>query len=527
MKPMCLDHRALSSPHVFGAAFLATAVFALTCRYPGYVHHDTAEIVMWSRLGWPLGLPKHPPLLPWLFRAYSYVVPLNWLTISLLTAANIVLGAWAVWRVALVTVGESRAAVALLLYGLAPAGTFFALKLNHNGILVSLWPLTVLAFFRCLLAERAVESVCFGLLFGGMAAACMLAKYYSGVLLVCCFAASLVSCHRNRFYRQPGGYLAVLTFAALVAPHVRWMVQSGGTTLDYALHESERDAYPLAHFLTIAPTYALPPVLAYFALKWWYPGSVTDDNTPIGENAATRHAPELWVLSAGPFVLTAVLIAAFKLRGATSWSLPDFCIVPVLLTALLPRVNANLLNRLKPVAAAALGVIAVAGPLVGLAAFASGDLNATEPRVEFAQAAARIFATTTGRQPSIVAGDPQSANAAALDMASNPTVYSNFSTVSAPWVTSDRLARDGLLVICRPSFGGCHEQIKAYAANHQPHQSVFVCGVELQRAWLGLLGRAGTAEITVFAPTGQSVSPLAAAAACASGGQGVRYLRML
>ena len=98
----------------FVLAFAATAAFALTSRYPGYVHHDTAEIAMWSTLGWPLGLPKHPPLLPWLFRCYSMLVPLNWVTIGLLTAANIVTGAWAVWRIALLMVGEQRASVPLI-----------------------------------------------------------------------------------------------------------------------------------------------------------------------------------------------------------------------------------------------------------------------------------------------------------------------------------------------------------------------------------------------------------------------------
>lgn len=519
MKPH-FDRTPLISPRVFAAAFCATAAFALTCRYPGYVHHDTAEIAMWSRLGWPLGLPKHPPLLPWLFRAYASALPLNWVTISLLTAANIVLGAWAVWRIALLTVGENRAALAVMLYGLAPAGTFFALKLNHNGILVSLWPLTLLAFFFCLRAETAAKSAVFGVLFGALAAACMLAKYYSGVLLVCCFAASIVSAHRNRFFSQPGGYLAVLTFAALSAPHVWWMWQNGGSTLDYALHESEREANPLAHFLTVAPLYILPTILAFFALKRWALGPATQRRV-----TATENLPELWVLSVGPFLLTATLIAAFKLRGATSWSLPDFCVVPVLLAAILPPLRVEILGRLKRAAAIALSVVAIAGPLVGFAAFASGDNNATEPRVEFAQAAARIFVTATGSQPAIVAGDPQSANGAALDIASHPTVFSNFSMTSAPWVTSDNLARDGLLIICRPSFGGCHDQIATYDASRQPRQSGFVCAIELQRAWLWKLGRSASAEITVFAPAAQIVSPAAAEAACASGGQGVRYLR--
>jgi hypothetical protein len=79
---------------------------------------------MWSRLGWSVALPKHPPLLPWLFRAYGLAVPLDWATLALLTAANITVGAWAVWRIATLMLSQERAAVALMLYLLAPFGTF-------------------------------------------------------------------------------------------------------------------------------------------------------------------------------------------------------------------------------------------------------------------------------------------------------------------------------------------------------------------------------------------------------------------
>ena len=505
----------------FAWAFAAAAVFALTCRYPGYVHHDTAEIAMWSRLGWPLGLPKHPPLLPWLFRIYSYALPLNWVTLSLLTAANIVLGAWAVWRIALLSVGAKRAAVALMLYGLAPAGTFFALKLNHNAILVSLWPLTILAFLQCLRAQTVGRSAAMGVVFGALAAAAMLAKYYSGVLLACCFVASLVSADRNRFYKLPGAYLAVATFLLLVAPHVWWMWENRGATLDYALHESEREAHPLLHFLTVTPMYLVPMVAAFIAMKRWLWKSSDD----AAKAATVRQYPELCVLAVGPFVLTAAFILAFKLRGATSWSLPDFCVVPVLLAAILPQFGEDTMLRLKRAAAMALTIVAAAGPVVGFTAFALGDNNATEPRVEFAQAAGRIFAAGTRHEPNIVAGDPQSTNAAALDIGSKPAAFTNFNSAFAPWVTPQKLDSEGLLVICRPSYGGCREQTAAFVAQHA-RASGFVCSLSMQRWWLWKAGRLNSAEVTVLMPKGTNVDESNAKIACATGGPSASFVRL-
>lgn len=492
----------------FALAFAAAAVFALASRYPGYVHHDTAEIAMWSTLGWPIGLPKHPPLLPWLFRAYSYAVPLNWVTLGLLTAANIALGAWAVWRIALLSVGEGRAAVALMLYGLAPAGTLFALKLNHNAILVSLWPLTILAFLHCLRAGTVGSSVAWGVAFGAMAASAMLAKYYSGVLLACCFAASLVSGAANRFYRMPGGYVAVLVFVALIAPHAWWMWDNRGATLDYALHESERDAYPLAHFLAVAPAYLLPPLAGFFALRWW------SGRPPFAlpRHGECAHLPELAVLALGPYLLTAAFIAAFKLRGATSWSLPDFAVVPVLMAAVLPQFDSAGLARLTRIAAGGLALVAAAGPVVLAATFALNDANAVEPRAEAARAAGRIWLAAVGRPPTLVAGDPQSANGAALELPSRPRAFTNFKLSFAPWVTAQVLDRDGLLVICRAGYAGCREEARAAGTG----RATVACALSLGRRLLWRQGKAMAAEVWVIAPSGIVIDLLAAERACAA-----------
>ena len=495
-------HPALSGT-AFLLAFVAAALFALTSRYPGYVHHDTAEIAMWSTLGWPAGLPKHPPFLPWLFRSLSYLMPLNWISLSLLTAANIALGAWAVWAIARRVLDEPRSALAALLYGLAPAGTFFALKLNHNAILVSLWPLIILAFLACMDARSWKASVLSGIAFGALAAAGMLAKYYTGVLLASCVIAALVSRDRSRFMTSPGGYVAVVVFAALMTPHALWMLHDGGaSTLDYALHETEAENRLLGHFLILTPVYLLPPLLGFYALRHWL------GPAHPGKNACPR-LPELIVLAAGPFAMTAVLIEAFGLRGATSWTLPDFAVVPVLLAGALAVPSASALAGLKRIAGALLVGIALLGPVVLMAAFMAGDANTVEPRAEVAGIAATIFRQATGRAPTLIAGDPQSATSASLVLPGHPLVFSSFDPAVAPWVTPEILAKGGLLVICRPHTG-CDERTEK-ARFGQP---AFTCNVTRNRRWLWLTGRPLTVKVTVIPPAGAALNETAATAAC-------------
>src|SRR5689334_9928281 len=125
---------------IFGLILTAWFLYSLISRSPEYVHHDTTEIIMWSQVGWPLGFFKHPPFLPWLFRVAFSVLPIDEASVALMGALNITIGAWAVWRIARMALDERTSFVALCLYLLSPYATFLSLKINHNSILVSLWP---------------------------------------------------------------------------------------------------------------------------------------------------------------------------------------------------------------------------------------------------------------------------------------------------------------------------------------------------------------------------------------------------
>jgi hypothetical protein len=415
----------------FAFAFVATGMFALTSIYPGFVHHDSAEIAMWSTLGWSLGLPKHPPFLPWLFRAVSNVVPLTWASIALLSAANIVLGAWAVWRVAILALGERRAVVAVMLYGLSLAGTFLALKLNHNAILVSIWPLTILAFLTCMGARTVGQSTLLGALFGLIAAISVLAKYYSGVLLISCVIASFVSRDRSRFYRTPGGYTAVLTFLVVMAPHVVGLSGRDAGPIEFALHSSDRETYAFAHFAWQSLSYILPEFVGFLIVRAWF--GVTESRTAVWDRVTGVHrCPELIVLAMAPFVISVLFIGAFHLRGAASWSLPDFVTVPLLLAAALPLADDLSLVRLSRFGGAALLAVAVSGPVWLLAGFAFHALDVVEPRAEFVVTADRIWNQAIGHPVKVVAGDPKITNLAAMQIQEHPTAFTYFPGSSRP-----------------------------------------------------------------------------------------------
>src|SRR5262245_55498836 len=71
--PLCMFVRG----SFFLLFFLASIGLALCNVYPGDVHQDTAEIFMWSTLGFKLIYAKHAPLLPWIVGAVNQLVPVN------------------------------------------------------------------------------------------------------------------------------------------------------------------------------------------------------------------------------------------------------------------------------------------------------------------------------------------------------------------------------------------------------------------------------------------------------------------
>lgn len=223
--PAPSEQTAFAAPRLTVAAvealagiFLAWTLFGLLNVYPGHVHYDTAEVAMWAALEPALGYRKHPPLMPWLFKLYGLAVPLDWISLTVLAGINITVGAYAVWRIGCLVLGEDRAPVLMAIHIASPYATWAALKLDHNAILVSIWPLTIWAFLE---AMRRPDSVR-GVLLGMAGAAAMYAKYSSALLVLALGVAAVLDPRRAAFFRSPAPWVAGALAATLFAPHAWW-----------------------------------------------------------------------------------------------------------------------------------------------------------------------------------------------------------------------------------------------------------------------------------------------------------------
>jgi len=438
--------------------------------------------VMWGHSGWAAGFWKHPPLLPWVTRAWFTLLPLHPTSLALLTALNLTLCAWAVSRIAaMAAVRDDRrlGVFAVLLLASVPYANGMAVKLNHNTALISLWPLTTLAFLRAL--DR--PTVLHGALFGLAAAAAVLTKYYSGLLLVACLVASIaVPARAIRFYRSPAPYLAVAVFALAMVPHALWLLDHRASTLAYAFAAGASGGAEMKRGPAMALSFALqtPLILAPLALA-----ALLFRRADGGRAAGAPHRfeREILILAVLPYLLTIVMTAAFNLRGAIAWAMPVFLCLPALVGARLGTPSPAATGRAAMIAGAIVLCLALAGQVGLRMALARGADGIAEPRQAIAEAVTGMWRTATGRPLALVAGDQRLASAAVILSPDHPQAWPSFNPVHAPWVDPAAAARNGFIALCRAGDAACAATAETYAGGRAVR-----CTLKRRVTYLGTAG---------------------------------------
>jgi putative flippase GtrA len=484
---------ALNPVWLFSGFFLAWLACVILGRYPGFIHLDLAEIYAWSRLGFEPGFPKHPPMLPWIVHAIDLVLPVNWLVLVVLSVANVTLGAYLVYKIARLTVGRERAPLTLAFYMASAYVTWHGTKLNHNTALLTFWPATVWAF---LLALRD-PTIWRGVVLGLVAAAALYTKYNTALLLVALLPASLVSEHRNAFYRSAAPYVAVIVFAAAMAPHVLWEIQSSfQTTANGAFARAPIGNLPWK--LIYENVVRTLPVLAVFALLYRWLGR---ENKRDG----TQHIYEMAVIVFVPWVLTVAVTMAMGLRGSHSWTTPVFALLPLLLTAALHTPTARQMTTFRKGYFIALGVIPIVAAMVFMKAFTKGRTTATEPLPEISRAGAEIWHNTIGTPVAIAGGEHRFAVGASLAIADHPRVWSNFVPETPPALVE----RGGALLFCAEKAAHCRQEADKLIAD----RGGWMCPIEMRRTRFGIEGRKHTVR-TYIVPPRSFVKSLSAEKKC-------------
>jgi hypothetical protein len=438
------------------------------------VHFDMGEMVAWSRETF-LGTPKHPPLGAWLVRAWFSVFPLADWSYYLLAMVLATAALWLAWRIARHYLDPDKRVVGLALLTLVPFFNFHALKYNANTVMLPLWAAATAAFLRSYETRNAGVAALAGL----AAAAAMLGKYWSAVLLLGLGLAALMDARRAAYFRSGAPWITIAAGIAGLAPHVAWLYANGFSTFDYAM---ETHPGTLAESLTSGVSYmagaaayvAVPLLLAAIAAR---PTLATLRDVVWPPAADRRLVLLAFVL---PLVLPTALAAASHEVVTSLWAIAGMTLLPVVLLSS-PRIVISPLATRRIVGfAVAFPLIAIAlAPAIALVIHRQGLSHYASHYSGLARAIEQAWRATSDRPLRFVGSYNNLIYGVLFYLPRDVAPLEIVSPRLTPWVDAAAVARDGIALVCPVDENLCMQTLAARGAAGRRSE------VEITRRYLG------------------------------------------
>jgi 4-amino-4-deoxy-L-arabinose transferase-like glycosyltransferase len=447
------------------------------------VHFDMGEAVAWSREP-AFGYSKHPPLSAWVVEGWFAIFPLADWAYYLLAISLAGLALWVAWVLSARWLDGEKRAAGLALLTLVPFFNFHALKFNANTVLIPLWAATTLWFLRSFEERDLVAAVLAGL----AAAAAMLGKYWSIVLLTGLAVAALADPRRRAYFRSPAPWATVAAGALALAPHLVWLLtHQGASPFDYALDKHPApnlvDAiFGALKFLAGAAAYAGAPIVLAAAATRPTAAAILDTMWP-----ATPHR-RLAAFAFGAPLAVAILIGLVGQVLITSlWVMSALTLLPVvLLSSPLVAMRRNALPLLLGVAIAVPVLATLAAPAIAYLIHRNGVGHHAAHYRLLAEAVDRAWRATTAQRLRLIGSDTNVSNGLAFYLSDRPSTLDVLDPRQTPWADAPRLAREGVALVCGVADRGCVTTIDALASRMGRGQR---SEVEIVRSYLGIPGK--------------------------------------
>ena len=370
-------------------------------------------------------------------------------------------------------------AVSLLLF--APSHHYIATNFNANTIQLSLWPWAAFFFVRSL----QTNSWKHGLFFGALGGGALLGKYYSVLFLISCFIAALLHPNRRSYFRSAAPYCAVVTCAALCAPHAWWAWENGLTTVQYALSKSQRPWWvntysAVGTAVAGIATNAAGTVILLAALGRRWPALIPH----IYRSWIARENRWLTVLALGPLVLTILLGIVGYIKITPNFLIPTVYMLPLMVChGLGPALTGTRVRNITRWAATFMLLALAVAPIIAYTsvAFHFEDREQLSPQV--ARAATKAWHERMSTPLRISTGTEAFSLALPFYSPDTPAEFTRYSLEMAPWITPNRIAREGILYVCVVQDFTCLQAAKTYATTQTTQSSLM-----FQNTFWGLRG---------------------------------------
>ncbi len=411
-------------------------------------HNLQLDLVEDLALGreWQLGYWKHPPL-PWWAADAIYRVTGSVNAVYLLGPLAAVACMYVVWLLGRDIVGGFQALIAVAALEGIHFFNFSVPKFAHDQMQLPFWALTGLFLYRAI--TRA--SLVYWMLAGAALALCFWSKYAAFALAGSIALFMLFDPAARRTLRTPGPWLMALAFFVVIAPNLKWLVETGFMPFRYvdarakiATHWYHVFTFPLQW--TASQLFFLAPAIGLMALA-------------LTGGAPTRRAEEenaafarryLAMLALGPFLVTTLIALATGRLPVAMWGYPLWIFAPLAALAWIGPVIEPL--RLRRYAAGFLAIF-VAMPLAyaaveGLEPVLRDRPKATQfPGRLLAEKVTRSWRDKFATPLPYVGGGEFATNNIAVYSADRPRVIVHADLSISPWVDRDELRRRGAVIV--------------------------------------------------------------------------------
>ncbi len=455
------------------------------------LHFDIGEMFAWSHeVVW--SAPTHPPLGAWVMRAWFAITPVADWSFYLLAMIVATAGLWIAWRIAGRYLSPEKRVVGILLMTFLPFYNFHALKYNASSILTPFWAITTAWFLLSFETRRPGWAVLAGL----GAAAAMLGKYWSILLLAGLALAALSDPRRTAYFRSPAPWLTMAAGAVALAPHVIFIATHGFSTVSFAMTAHETTfamalGWSLYFLLSVVGYIALPVVLS--ALTTYPALAAIRDSIWPGDGARRIFI----VTFAAPVILAAVVAVAVRARLDPLWMMCGMTLLPVvLLSSPLLSINRAAAIRLLALAIVFPLLALAASPVAAIIIHKNGVPNYESQYSLIARAVAQAWSAHTDKPLRVVGSFRTVVDGSNPYFPTRPATFAITSPWRTPWVDDARIARDGIAIVCPEQETACVDAMNTYAARFGAKPE----SVVLARRFFGTDDAAVTYDIVIIPP---------------------------
>ncbi|MDC7786142.1 glycosyltransferase family 39 protein [Rhodoplanes sp. TEM] len=457
------------------------------------LHPDLVEIYAWSRHPSP-GYYKHPPLGGLMAAGWFAVFPVADWSFHLLAMTNAAAALFVVDRIARRWVSGDKRVLVLLFLLLTPFYQFHGQRFASNQTLLLAWPLAVLCFLRAFETRTILWSAAAG----AACALAMLGKYYSIYLIAALPLAALLHPARWSYLKSPSPWVSMLAGFAVLSPHLWWLATTGFQPFGYAyaVHGGATlGAILWKAFLYLigAVAYVAVPVLVWLAIV--RPGRALVAATLWPADPDRRMLVHLLVL---PLLIPAVSAPFVGVELTSLWTMQAWFLLPVVLLAP-PEATIS-----RPAATAVAGAVAIvtlvvlaAAPGLALLRHWEGNKEGRAYYAPLAEAVGREWVATTGTRLPIVIGDADLGAAIAFYHPDHPDSVPGFTLAPTPWISPDRLLRDGYVAVCRADDRPC---LQALAARARTEPEARTVDLVVTRTFFGDTNRPAPYRLLIVPP---------------------------